>query len=120
MSIELLPIKPLRNLRVIKGNFNDIMNMESNEDLLKFELTNDKTLISPMQELRKKYPNALALTFKSNNSIGKEELNSNINVEEETPYSLFSKFFILQNERELNQEEQDYLKNIIEKVKGDE
>ena len=77
--------------------------MKSCNDVIKVELTDENTLISPMEEIKKRYPNAIALTFISRND-NESELSLEIK-EDASPYELFKGFFLEQNGRELSDDE---------------
>ena len=118
LSIELIELTPLRDLKILRGTFEEVMNMKTTNDIIKVELVDENTIISPMEELKKRFPNAIALTF-----INKAETISNLNSEikeEATPYELFECFFEEQNGRKLNIDEDNYLKKVIESLEGGE
>lgn len=117
-KIELIELKPLRNLKILRGTFEEIMNMKPVDDIIKVELEDENTIISPMEEIKKRFKNAIALTF-----IKKGEIQNTKTKEitkEANPYELFNTFFKEQNERELTIDEDNYLKQIIESLKEDE
>lgn len=118
LSYEIVPLIPLRDLKVLRGSFEEVMNMKSCNDVIKVELTDENTLISPMEEIKKRYPNAIALTFISRND-NESELSLEIK-EDASPYELFKGFFFEQNGRELSDDENNYLKSIIDNLGGDE
>ena len=115
-KIELIELEPLRNLKVLRGTFEEIMNMKPSDDIIKVELEDENTIISPMEEIKKRFKNAIALTF-INRTVKIIEENENKIKEDESPYELFKGFFVEQNGRELSEEEDNYLKSIIEAIK---
>lgn len=121
MSIDLVPLKPLRNLKVIRGNFEDIMEMQPCDDLIRVELLDDATsIISPMENLKRRFKNAISLAFIDKNYNSEEVLNTeNLLVEEKNPIELFGEFFLKQNSRELTEEENKILKDVIDEIEGE-
>lgn len=118
---EIIEINPLRKMRVIRGYFDDIMKMDKSDDLIRIELLDENNIISPMDDLKKKFPNALSLAFISNKSNDENIFNTvNIISENETPFELFNDFFEYQNGRKLNDNESKYLNNIINMLGGEE
>ncbi len=66
MTIEEKVLKPRRDLRVIEGDLEDLMNrevysLENTEDYIHAVLTDKGTLYEPMNKLRSVYPNILQL-----------------------------------------------------------
>jgi len=117
MDVEFVSIKPLRELRVIKGTFKEILNMTPNNDLIRVELEDTNTIISPMEEIRKKFPNALSLSFTNRISNENNTLMSKLEVTSTTsPISLFKDFFYAQNNRDLTEEEETYMNNLISTI----
>lgn len=121
MELEFVPIVPLRDLKVIRGEFADIMSMSGSLDIVRVELEDTDTIISPMEEIRKRFPNAISLGFvgKDNNSSDMI-MGSDSNTQNKTPLELFSNFFESLNERELSDREREYLENLINNLEGDE
>ncbi|MFC7292269.1 exonuclease SbcCD subunit D [Hirschia litorea] len=63
-NIELLPLKALRQVRILKGNLRDLENMTNDpnrSDLVHAVLTDTGALVDPMARLRKTFPNAITL-----------------------------------------------------------
>ena len=118
---EIIEINPLRKMRVIRGYFDDIMKMDKSDDLIRIELLDENNIISPMDDLKKKFPNALSLAFISNKANDENIFNTVNNISEnETPFDLFNDFFEYQNGRKLNDNESKYLNNIINMLGGEE
>lgn len=118
-NIELIELKPLRNMRVLRGTFEEVMNMKPSNDIIKVELEDENTIISPMEEIKKRFKNAISLVF-----INKYELQDEVVLKEikeyASPYELFKLFFNEQNSREINSDEDKYIKSIIESLKEEE
>ena len=118
-NIELLELKPLRNMKILRGTFEEVMNMKPSDDIIKVELEDENTIISPMEEIKQRFRNAIALVFinkyQSNSETGLKEIK-----EDASPYELFNLFFTEQNGREMSKEEDDYIKSIIGTLKEGE
>ena len=118
-NLELFELKPQRELSVLRGTFEEVMNMKPSDDIIKVELEDENTIISPMEEIKNRFKNAIALTFINKNQAICEDINLEIK-EDESPYELFKKFFYEQNGRELSKEENEFLQSAIDAVKEDE
>lgn len=55
-------LEPLRNMRVIRASFEELLKQRSN-DYIFFELTDQDIIFDPMNQLRKKFPNAMGLEY---------------------------------------------------------
>lgn len=118
LNYEIVLLKAFRDLKVLRGTFEEVMNMKPCDDIIKVELEDEDTLISPMDEIKKRFPNAIALTFINRNDSD-VELSLEIK-EDASPYELFKGFFLEQNGRDLLEDEDNYLKSIIEDLGGTE
>ena len=118
-DIELLELKPLRNMQVLRGTFEEVMNMKPTDDIIKVELEDENTIISPMEEIKKRFKNAIALVF-INKYESKEEIALREVKKDASPYELFSVFFNEQNGREMTNDENEYIKSIIKSLKEEE
>ncbi len=61
-----IPLKPLRQLEIISGEYNDVINekvhVKNKDNYLHFKLKNMSHITDPMMSLKQIYPNTLALT----------------------------------------------------------
>ena len=78
-SFKHLPLKPLRDMRVIEGALSDIIEQgkvdPNNEDYLLIRLTDPHALLDPMAKLREVYPNVLQLEKLAVMATGEKQMN---------------------------------------------
>lgn len=119
IEIELIPLIPLHDLRVLKGPFDEILNPNhykkgNQEDYVRVILTDERELYAPLDEIRKIYPNVLRLEF-DNTRTKKDMENENLEeIEKKDAFTLFSEFFERQNEREMDEEQRKWVRMILE------
>ncbi len=112
-------LSPLRNIRVIRGFYSDILAMETSDDLIRIELLDENTIISPMDELKKKFPNAISLGFVSKLSSSNEIFTDIENLSKAvSPEKLFEDFFSSQQGRNLNDEERTYFNQLLNELEN--
>ena len=124
ITINLLPLKPLRDMREIKGPIEELIKEENYkegnlEDYIKAIITNEEPVYDAIGKIKKIYPNTLKLEIQNSKTINKNE-EQNINLEElkkKSELELFSDFYKLQNNLDLNEEQKEIVKNIISEVK---
>lgn len=99
-SVEKCPLKPLREMRCLKGRLEDLMNpavLEENkeirEDYLQITLTDTEELIDPIGTLRSVYPNVLQLILEKNKAGEDGEYYSSVNLERKSTAELFGEFY---------------------------
>jgi len=67
IKVTELPIKPLRQVRSIRGKFQELLAAtEQSNDLVRVVLTDETPQIDPMKRIREFYPNAVQLTYERN------------------------------------------------------
>ncbi|EXJ24351.1 Exonuclease SbcD [Alkalibacterium sp. AK22] len=62
ITVESIPTEPKRDLRILKGHFDELMQGES-EDYIFFELEDKDYVIDAMNQLRRRYPYAMGLEY---------------------------------------------------------
>ena len=97
LKIELKKIKPLRDLRIIKGNFQSVSQPSdtlglSNDDYIFVELEEKEPIIDAVSKLRAIYPNIMGVSYtaikKSDSNIIKSE-----KIKDKTNIELFADFY---------------------------
>lgn len=124
ITINLLPLKPLRDMREIKGPIEELIKEENYkegnlEDYIKAIITNEELVYDAIGKIKKIYPNTLKLEIQNSKTIN-SNTEQNINLEEvkkKSELELFSDFYKLQNNLDLNEKQKEIVKNIISEVK---
>lgn len=100
VKVELLPLKPLHEMRCIKGKLSELissevqlLNEKDREDYLQVTLTDEDELIDPMGTLRSVYPNVLQLLFEKNQKDTEEGFESRLYTAKKSTAELFSEFY---------------------------
>lgn len=122
MSTEKVPLTPLRDMRKIKGEIEELLKPEvyegtNTEDFLHVTLTDDKNITDAIGRLRAVYKNVLEIEFLSNI---KKEADLNISVSEiqsKTPLELFCDFFEEQNGKKMTEDQENIIKELMEAEK---
>jgi len=99
-SVKKCPLKPLREMRCLKGKLADLMspsvleeNREIRNDYLQITLTDTEELIDPIGTLRSVYPNVLQLILEKNKSREEGEYSGAVTVEQKSTAELFAEFY---------------------------
>ncbi len=112
ISIEKVHFKPLRDLRVIAGNFKDILK-EKSGDYVSIKLTDENFIIDPYNRLKENYPNLLEIEFLNLKLNFKQNFKG---LKEIEPNKLFEEFYSYVVERKMKEEEKRFLDDIIKKI----
>ena len=77
INIELRELNPFRDLRIIKGNIEDLICEgrdveEGKEDYIQAILTDDGELMNPMEKLKAVYPNTMLITRERKRNVSED------------------------------------------------
>lgn len=98
IDIDFKPLKPIRDLRVIKGNIEDIVNEgreleEGKNDYIQAILTDDGELINPMEKLRSVYPNTMLITRERKRTYSEDKTSAKGEYKSKSKLDLFKEFY---------------------------
>lgn len=121
-SVEKCPLRPIREMRKVKGQLSEIMESaalegKEREDYMQAVLTDEDELIDPMGTLRSVYPNMMQIV-KAQKQEKQEENAPGVIVREKDPLTLFSGFYQLVKDEELGEEEKNIMLDIIKQTEG--
>jgi len=100
--VKKVPLKPLREMRCIKGKLQDLIGKElvdslgmAKEDYIQATLTDREELIDPIGTLRSVYPNVLQILLEKNQIESEGEYESRIHSVKKSTEELFGEFYEL-------------------------
>lgn len=125
LSIDLIPLNPIRDMRKIKGPIETLLQLgreeiEAANDYIHATLTDEEELYDAIGQLREVYPNIMGIDFESNKSQSSSTINNAFTyMSKKSPMDLFSEFYQLQNNNELNLQQEKILEAILQQSGGD-
>lgn len=127
MDINLIPLKPLRDMRVIKGPIQELLKEENyintnREDYIRAIITNEEPIYEPMSQIKKVYPNTLRLDIENSKTVtNSEDKMSDIDfIKKKDELELFNEFYKMQHNQELDELKLEMVKKVIEEVKKED
>lgn len=122
LELNLIPLKPLRDLRILRGKYEELMLREiyagtNTDDYLKIILTDEDEVPNAMNRLRTVYGNILQLEYDNARTRSNENIGFVENIKLKNEFDLFAEFFEKQNGQSLIPEQEEYLRNIIAELK---
>ena len=120
-DIRTIPLKPLRELREIRGSYEEITarkyweNTET-EDYLHVTLTDEEDIPEAIRKLRVIYPNIMKLDYDNRRTRSFASIEMSEKPEEKTPLQLFEELYRLQNNQDLGEEQRAYLTRLVEEI----
>ena len=122
LTIRTVPLKPLRELAVLRGSFAELTNPEFyqgtswQEDYVSLTLTDEEDIPDAVGKLRLIYRGLMKLDYdnsrtRSNTQITGEEVQRS-----QSPLELFAQFYALQNNHPMSQEQLVFLDELISRI----
>ncbi|MBE7089504.1 MAG: exonuclease SbcCD subunit D [Clostridiales bacterium] len=119
LDVKTVELKPIRDMKKIRGEFNDLINIaDRTEDYVQITLTDEEDIPNAMSRLQNVYKNALELRYDNTRTRTNMEILSAEDVENKSAFELFSDFFKERNNAEMNEKQSEYVKSLIEKIEG--
>ncbi|KSV59096.1 exonuclease SbcCD subunit D [Acetivibrio ethanolgignens] len=118
LSISRRPLKPLHDMRKIKGSLKELLKEEvvslaDPEDYLHVTLTDEKELFEPMEALRSRYPNVMQLELLKNIRQEGEKAVRKQQLRKKSLMEIYEDFYEEVTERSLNEEQKQVLNAVI-------
>ncbi|MTM42481.1 exonuclease SbcCD subunit D, partial [Turicibacter sanguinis] len=121
ISIELLPLKPRRDMRTITGKLDELLTLEDEgqEDYLRVILTDEGELLEPMAKLRQVYPNVMLLELERRFSEFKGSQLSASARQTKSTEELFADFYEHHRGESLHEAGKQVIEQTIKVMKGE-
>ena len=121
IGITPLPLKPLRDMREIKGSYMELTARDSylgtnTDDYLRAILTDEEDIPNAMDRLRTIYPNLMRLDYDNQRTRSVQAMNVSDQREEKAPLSLLGEFYRLQNNQPMSPEQEAFSKKLMEEI----
>jgi exonuclease SbcD len=116
-TIKTVPLKPVRDMRKIRGLFDDLISVaERTDDYVQITLTDEEDIPSAMSRLQTVYKNALELKYDNTRTRSSTTILSTDGIETKSAFELFAQFFKERNNAEMSEIQSEYMKSLIEKI----
>ena len=113
VSVELIPLTPMRDLRHIKGPIHELLDkkhVQSQEDFIYATLTDEEIIGDAMGIFQQVYPNTVKIDYDNSHTREIEQVDLSHIVENKSFSELISDFYRLMYQCEISEEEMDYMK----------
>ena len=116
LHIDYLPITPHMDMRELKGNLADLLNLPPSEDYLRIILTDEIDQIDPMGKLSNIYPNIMYLGFENSKTQAAAGFNIEKlpDIKEVSTMDLFSEFFLQAHKSAMTAAQQQIVMELLE------
>ena len=122
IEYELRELKPLRDLRIIKGDLKSLMDRQiyslgNTDDYIMASLTDRGELMDPIGRLRAIYPNILRLEREQfDREAGEDKTSAGDEFSQKNPVELFCEFYENMSGEEFDGDKQEIVTNVYEEI----
>lgn len=125
VDIRTLPLNPKRDMREIKGSYSEVTYKKNYEntrtdDYLRIILTDEETIPDAINKLRIIYPNIMKLEYDNKRTSMNSRGEITGDIKEKSPIELFKNLYEKQNNRPVSEEQEEFLKTLMEKIWEDD
>ncbi len=116
--IDRIPLKPLHEMKKLKGALEDliassVLEIASKDDYFQITLTNEEELIDPIGTLRRVYPNIMQLLFEKREKEIAGEFVVKEGLASKAPGELFADFYKQIRNQEMDEERSQVIQDIL-------
>lgn len=115
VDIEIVPLRPMRNMRHIKGKLKDLLdkkNVEGQDDFIYATLTDEDVVNDAMGILRATYPNTIRIDYDNAHTKELEQVDISKIAENKSFSELVGDFYRLVYGRDISEEEMDVMREV--------
>lgn len=118
VSIDTIPLTPLRDMLELEGEFRELMSLTGNsEAYIRITLTDEMEVLDAFSRLRAVYPNLMLMEYKKRSRQVEPGLEG-LETTAIHPLELFGRFYQEMNNQPISQDQAGYLQEKIQKIWG--
>ena len=116
LNVRTIPLEPMRDVREIRGTFEELDSGEKSDDLIAVVLTDEEEIPDAMNKLRRTYKNIMQVKYDNKRTQSTTDFSGKTASDEKAPPELFSDFFQLQNNDDISDEKKEYIDKLIKMI----
>ena len=122
LAVRTVPLKPLHELREIRGRYDELTlrsfytDTDLPESYLRVILTDENDVPEAVGKLRTVYPYLMKLEYDNARPRHTADFSEAADVSSKSPLELFADFFTEQNGTPMSEQQESYIRTLIEKI----
>lgn len=123
LNVRTIPLEPLRDMKEIKGSYNDIMSRDFYDgttyenDYIHITLTDEDDIPDAIGKLRTVYHNLMKLDYDNTRTRSNAAVEAADTASDKSPEEYFAEFYELQNNRPMSDIQREFINSLIERIK---
>ena len=120
-NCTLIPLKPLHEMRKLKGTFQEIMfgpesKASNKDDYLHITLTDEMDVPEGYGRLSSVYKNLISMDYDNSRTRANQDMTLLDNIKTVKPLELFEEFFEKQNNKKMTEDQKNFMEKLIEEI----
>lgn len=121
LQVRTIPLHPLRDMVELRGTYQELMslafyqNTNYQEAYTHITLTDEEDIPDAVGKLRTVYHNLMKMDYDNLRTRSQAAIEGNQR-QELSPYEIFAQFYELQNNQPMDERQQEYMKELIERI----
>lgn len=116
-----IPLKPLHEMRKLKGTFQEIMfgpesKASNKDDYLHITLTDEMDVPEGYGKLSSVYKNLISMDYDNSRTRANQDMTLLDNIKTVKPLELFEEFFEKQNNKKMTEDQKNFMEKLIEEI----
>ena len=120
LALELRPLLPRRDLRSIRGSFDEVSAGPRSDDYIQVILTDEEDVPEAVGRLRLVYPNLMKLAYDNTRTRTSQIIDGAKNVRQKSPLELFEELYALQNNQPMSDRQRRFVMELIESIQEEQ
>ena len=121
VSIREIPLKPLRDMRKIRGTYQEVTALDfyrgtDTGDYLQVTLTDEKDIPDGLQKLRAIYPNLMQLEYDNARTRENRTVEGAVQIRQKSPLELVGEFYEIQNNTSMSREQRSFVEKTVREL----
>lgn len=121
VSIREIPLKPLRDMRKIRGTYQEVAALDfyrgtDTGDYLQVTLTDEKDIPDGLQKLRAIYPNLMQLEYDNARTRENRTVEGAVQIRQKSPLELVGEFYEIQNNTSMSREQRSFVEKTVREL----
>ena len=121
MYIDVVPLVPRHDMRVIRGSFAELTDKAfyssaAADDYLHIVLTDEEDIPDASGRLRVIYPNYMKISYDNTRTRADQTVDGAQNVQKKTPLELFGELYEKQNNQPMSRQQRAFMQEMIESI----
>lgn len=121
INCTLIPLKPLHEMRKLKGTFQEIMfgpesKASNKDDYLHITLTDEMDVPEGYGRLSSVYKNLISMDYDNSRTRANQDMTLLDNIKTVKPLELFEEFFEKQNNKKMTEDQKNFMEKLIEEI----